>query len=116
MRVRFKIKKYAKAVNCPKDATKLWGKEGACKVIQRLQELEAAECLAAMYQIPAARFHPLEGNRKGQFAVDARHPFRITMVPDHNPLPLKDDGGLDLTQVKAVVILKVEDYHGRKRR
>jgi proteic killer suppression protein len=31
--------------------------------------------------------------------------------PAHNPVPKKDDGGIDLAAVTAIEILDVRDYH-----
>lgn len=62
--------------------------------------------------LPAARLHPLKGDRKGQFAVDAKHPYRLIFESNHDPIPVKEDGGVDLSKVTSVIILEVEDYHG----
>jgi len=43
--------------------------------------------------------------------VDIEHPFRIVFEPGHNPVPKTEDGGIDLTQVTAIEILSIEDYH-----
>ena len=53
----------------------------------------------------------LSGDRKGLFAVDLEHPFRLEFKPNHDPVPLKEDGGVDLDEVTAVTIMAVEDYH-----
>ena len=44
------------------------------------------------------RRHELKGEMKGQFAVDIEHPMRLIFVPDHNPIPKKEDG--DLTPIQ----------------
>jgi len=44
--------------------------------------------------------------------VDLDHPYRLIFVPDHNPVPKREDGGLDWSRVTAVIILGVEDTHG----
>ena len=48
---------------------------------------------------PPERRHELSGNRKGQFAVDLKHPQRLIFEPNHNPLPRRADGGLDLKKI-----------------
>jgi proteic killer suppression protein len=45
-------------------------------------------------------------------ALDLDHPCRLIFAPAHNPLPLKEDGGLDWTAVTAIEIHEIEDYHG----
>ncbi len=75
-------------------------------------ELSAADTLAEISALPSARCHQLIGDRAGQFAVDVQHPFRVIFEPAHDPVPRKEDGGIDLTRVMAIRILEVTDYHG----
>ncbi|HSB78426.1 MAG TPA: killer suppression protein [Candidatus Methylomirabilis sp.] len=90
----------------------MWGAENARKIRQRLAELNAAATLADIGRLPPARPHALKGNRKGQFAVDVRHPFRLLFEPADDPVPLRDDGGVDLARITRIRVLSVEDYHG----
>lgn len=78
---------------------------------QRLQELEAAESLADIRLLPAARCHELAGDRKGQLAVEVHAGLRIVFEPDHNPIPRRPQGGLDWERVDAVTVIEVIDYH-----
>jgi proteic killer suppression protein len=98
---------------CSKDRAMVrkWGPEMARKLRQRLAELRAADTLDDMRHVPSARCHGLTRDRKGQLAVDLVHPRRLLFVPDHDPLPVKPDGGLDWTAVKKILVLSVEDYH-----
>ena len=88
-----------------------FGADSSKKLGMRLQAIEAAESLAHLFTLPQCRCHPLTGDRKGQFAVDLKHPFRLVFEPRHDPMPLADDGGIDLIRVTAVEVLAVEDYH-----
>lgn len=112
MDISFKTKKLQKCCNSSREACKTWGAINGGLVMLRLTQLAAAYTLADMRALPAARLHPLEGNRKGQWAVDVQHPFRLLLAPDHDPVPQLKDGGVDLENVTAVIILGVEDYHG----
>ncbi len=38
-------------------------------------------------------------------------PGRLGFEPASDPLPRKEDGGLDLTRITAVEIVEVTDYH-----
>lgn len=111
MNLTFKSKKLEKLCSSAELLIAEFGKACARKIARRLLVLEAAECLADVPHTPPDRRHELSGRRKGQFAVDARHPFRIIILPNHNPVPLKEDGGIDLTRVTSVKILEIEDYH-----
>lgn len=102
-----------KSCTSDKQMTRKWGPRTAKLLKQRLTELEiAAETLADMRHIPAARCHELKGNRSGQLAVDLDHPRRLIFRPNHDPVPTQDDGGLDWSAVTSIVILDVIDYHG----
>ena len=93
-------------------ACKKWGARRAKLVRRRLDELSAADNLEVMRTLPQARCHELKGNRAGQLSVDLEHPYRLLFSPAHDPVPRKDDGGLDWKRVTAVEILEVTDTHG----
>ncbi|MCA1988042.1 MAG: hypothetical protein LDL07_02695 [Desulfarculus sp.] len=112
MDISFNKRQLAKSCNSREAAIKRWGANNAKIIMQRLKELSNAPSLAEVCLLPAPRCHELKGKLKGRFAVDVQHPFRMVFVPDHNPLPYRDDGGLDLEKITAIVILSVEDYHG----
>jgi proteic killer suppression protein len=73
--------------------------------------LKAADNCAMVPTQKPERRHELTGKRKGTFAVDLKHPFRLIFKPNHEPVPVKKDGGIDLSKVTAITILGVEDYH-----
>jgi proteic killer suppression protein len=64
-----------------------------------------------MRQFGGANPHELKGDRHGQLAVNGKDPLRIVFIPDHDPLPLKPDGGLDWSRVTAIRITSIENYH-----
>ena len=80
--------------------------------MRRLDEIRDSDNLAVLMKLPGARCHPLREDRSGQFSVDLDHPYRLIFVPANDPLPRLADGGLDLTQVTAVLILERTDTHG----
>lgn len=59
-----------------------YGKRNAEKIVQRLNELEAAENPQKLP--PACSFHEHSGNRKGLFSVNLVHPFRLIVRPTCN--------------------------------
>lgn len=79
--------------------------------MRRMLVLKAARTLQEIPVHPPERRHELKGQRKGQYAVDLKQPHRLVFKPNHDPLPRKSDGGLDLGAITAITILKVEDYH-----
>ena len=80
-------------------------------IMRRMAVLKAAGNLALVPTTKPERRHQLKGNREGAFAVDLIHPHRLVFEPNHEPMPLTDDGGIDTERVTAIKILEVIDYH-----
>ncbi len=83
----------------------------ARKVNQRVMDLSAAPNLSILRTLPSLRCHELSGERKGALAVDVSGNYRLIFVPDHEPIPLQKEGGLDWSRVTQIRIISVEDYH-----
>jgi len=111
MEIHFDARKVQKLCSSEKEMRSKLGTRNAEKLKQRLTELEAAVTLEDMGHVPAARCHELTQDRKGQLAVDLVHPKRLIFEPAHNPIPRKEDGGLDWSKVTEIVIREVVDYH-----
>ncbi len=115
MIITFKNKKLEKSFNEGRQLDATHGKKRAKKIRLRMSEFQAAESLIDFWppKSPPGRCHELtEGKRHGQLSVDLDHPYRLIFVPDHNPMPVKPDGGLDWEQVTVIKIIGVEDTHG----
>lgn len=110
MEIKFKSNKLEKSLTFPEEIVRTYGVL-AKKVKQRMDEFRAASSLWVMKKLPAANCHELTGERKGQLAVNVSGNWRIIFEPNHNPLPVKADGGLDWQQVTSIKILEVTDYH-----
>lgn len=78
---------------------------------QRMKELKAADNLEVMRSIPAAKCHELTQNRKGQLAVKVSGNYRLIFIPDHDPVPSNDDGGMDWTSITIIEVIEIDDYH-----
>lgn len=109
--IDFRTRKLAKTFNAAADLRKAFGKPMAKAIMARLAVLRAADSLARVPATPPERQHQLKGKRKGQFALDLVQPHRLVFAPAHEPLPRKDDGGIDMERVTAIVIAGVIDYH-----
>lgn len=83
----------------------------ACTLALRLQLLFAAPNLEQVPRTKPIRCHQLDGKRKGQFAVDLKHPHRLVFRPNHDPVPLNQEGGIDRNAVTAIEIIEIIDYH-----
>lgn len=83
----------------------------ARKLQQRMTELKAAETLSDISHLPPPRCHELTGNRAGQFSVDLEQPYRLLFIPADDPIPYREDKGIDLALVKEIEIIDIEDPH-----
>ena len=108
----FRSTKLEKELSERKRLVRGFGKRQADVIAQRLIQLRAALSLATLSTLPQLRCHELKANREGQISVDLVHPYRLIFEPAHNPLPMKDDGGLDWSGVTVIRILGVVDTHG----
>lgn len=79
MDITFKNEKFAKTFNSEKDLVREYGPENAKRIKLRMAILTAATCLEEVPPRPPERRHELRGNRKGQFAVDIKHPKRLIL-------------------------------------
>jgi proteic killer suppression protein len=111
MDIAYKTKKLGKIFSSGGRLVKEYGSERARKIRMRQDFLRAAANLAQVPATPPTRRHELKGDRKGQFAVDLTGNHRLVFEPSHNPVPRREDGGLDLQAITAITILSVEDYH-----
>ena len=115
MDISFKNKKLAKSFNEGTVLDKIHGPLRAGKIRIRMQELRAAESLMDFWppKSPPGRCHELTGGkRSGQLSVDLDHPYRLIFIPDHEPVPKLEGGGLDWRRVTRIKIMGVEDTHG----
>jgi len=93
-----------------KTAKKELGSEGAKVLRNRLDQMSDAECLEDLRFDPGA-WHELSGNRKGQLACSLSGRVRLVFTPANDPIPTKPDGGLDWSEVTAVMNVEIVDYH-----
>ncbi len=111
MDIAFKNRKLRNSFNSEKELVRAYGYENAKLIKRRMSVLRAASNLAEVPNRPRERCHELKGKRKKEFAVDVKQPRRIVFKPNHDPVPMKKDGSIDLARVTAITILSVEDYH-----
>ena len=111
MEIHFQGRKLEKACMNQSQRTRTYGPVCGKQLEYRLSDLKDAENLDAMRLRPQAKCHELAGDRKGTLAISLKQPYRLIFEPAHHLVPRKPDGGLDWTQVTAICILAVEDYH-----
>ena len=98
MDITYKNKKIQRVCTDAKAAERVYGSHMAEKIHQRIDEISAAETVEMMIQFRIGRCHPLTQNRKGQYAVDLVHPFRLVFETNGE-------------EIQIAHILEVVDYH-----
>ena len=98
MDITYKNKKIEKVCTDAKTAERTYGREMAEKIHQRIDEITAADTVEMMIQFHIGRCHPLSQNRKGQYAVDLVHPFRLVFEKNGEKIQIAN-------------ILEIVDYH-----
>ena len=114
MDIAFRSTKLEKQFNEGKRLEKVHGSRRAKAIHLRMAELRAALSLKDFWPPKSgpSRCHELtQGERKGQLSVDLDHPYRLIFVPNHKPVPVKPDGGLDWEQITAITIIGIENTH-----
>jgi toxin HigB-1 len=104
-------RKLEKSCSSDKSGQRRFGADDWKVIKRRLASLVAAPTLKDMDGVPG-RCHPLRADRSGQFAVHLSGAYRLVFAPNHDPVPLLDDGGIDTSHVTRIVIAEVVDYHG----
>jgi proteic killer suppression protein len=104
MEISFKDEKLKKTLENHKLLQRKYGQEQAMKIVQRINELTAAENLYDITRLPQARLHSLSGNLKGCLAVDIKHPYRLILNPNNGDLS-------DYKSITKIQIKDIIDYH-----
>jgi len=110
MKISYKSKKLERSFATDRGLIKSYGIL-AGKIKQRKQQLESADNLWVISQLPALRLHQYKGNRKGTWSIDIHKSWRILFEIEHNPIPTFEDGGVDLKAITIICIKSVEDPH-----
>ena len=98
MHVTYKTKKIEKICTNARAAEKSYGRDMAFKIHQRIDEIMAADTVEMMIQFHIGRCHALTNNRKGQYAMDLVHPYRLIF----------EKCG---AEIQIANILEIVDYH-----
>lgn len=108
MDIRFKNKKLKELCEQQRIAQRDLGADSARKLMTRLSELEAA---THVKELTAGNPHPLDRDRKGQYAVNLSGGDRLVFAPANDPCPTNDDQSINWSQVTIIRIEYIGDYH-----
>ncbi len=98
MDIAYKSKKLEKICTNARTAERTYGRQMAEKIQQRIDEISAADTVEMMIQFHLGRCHPLLQDRKGQYAVDLVHPYRLVFEKRGS-------------EIQIANILEIVDYH-----
>lgn len=110
MEISFAKRSLQKTCESHRSLQKKHGTSCATKISSRLADLEAASSLEEFRNLPGG-CHELDGDRAGQLALKLPDGKRLIIKPSADPVPTKNDGGLDWTAVDAIVVIEIVDYH-----
>ena len=98
MEITYKNRRIEKVCTDIKVSDKTYGNEMSNKIQMRRDQITAAETVEEMIQYHIGRCHSLTSNRKGQYAVDLVHPYRL-IFEKHGE------------QIQIAHIMEIVDYH-----
>lgn len=110
MDIIFKTNRLLKLCNDDRTRQRECGPVRAKILKLRLDDLRAASVLEDVRFLPG-RCHELTGNRNGELAIDLDHPYRLIFTVANDPVPKKENGGLDWKNVTVIKITEIVDYH-----
>ena len=110
MDITFTDKKLAKLAADYRACCQKMGMNRARLFLIRLNAMRDATNLEELRHVPG-RFHMLKGNRKGQWACDVDHPYRLIFEPHEFPIPINAQGEFNWTEIQGVEIIEFVDYH-----
>lgn len=110
MDIVFRSKKLETLCHDQSLATGVLGAPCARKLFARLADLDAAQHLALAPSLPG-RFHALKADRAGQYAFHLTGGFRLVIAPAKNPVSCLPDGSVNLTEVTAICVVFIGNYH-----
>lgn len=110
MKISFSTRKLERIANNIKNCQRELGTSCAKRFQKRLEALRLADSLEDVRNLPG-RFHELTENRKGQWACDLEHPYRLIFEPHEDPVPEDENGVYIWCEIKGVEIIEITDYH-----
>ena len=98
MDITYKNRKIEKICTDAKTAERTYGRGMGDRIHQRIDEIDAADTVEMMVQFHIGRCHPLTQNRRGQYAMDLVHPYRLVFEKNGD-------------EIQIANILEIVDYH-----
>ena len=110
LEIYFRTRKLQRTFNSDRNLSRAYGDRMARVIKMRLAVLRNAPTLSEVPTTPPERRHMLSGSRRGQYAIDLVHPFRMILEPNHDPVAREDEEA-STGRVTSITILEIVDYH-----
>lgn len=98
MKITYKTRKPEKVCTNASVARKMYGERMARLISQRITEIQVADSIEILVKGHIGRCHLLTEDRKGQYAMDLVHPYRLVFT-------IKE------REVEIAHIIEIVDYH-----
>ena len=98
MEITYKTRRLERICTDAKTAERAYGREMAEQIHHRVDQITAADSVEMMIQFHIGRCHPLKQDRKGQYAVDLVHPYRMVFEKRGD-------------SIQIAYIIEIVDYH-----
>ena len=79
MKVSFRTNRLRKCFEQQKSGVREWGDVMATNYIRRIKAIQAAACFDDLPKLPQLNFHPLTGDKRGEYAVNLTGRARIIL-------------------------------------
>ena len=110
MKILFASDRDKKLFETKSDQVRRFGPDAAKKLKARLDDLDAADSMEDMRNLPG-KWDELTGDRAGQFSARLTGALRLVVKPTRQPPPVKPDLGLDWRAIDSITVIEVVDYH-----
>ena len=110
MKIFFRDKSLEKITSDYKSCIRKFGIRRAKLLIKRINTLYEVETLEDARFLPG-NYHELKNIRKGQWACDLDHPYRLLFIPNIDPIPKDFSGKFNWKLIRSIVITEIVDYH-----
>lgn len=98
MKITYKNRSIEKVCTIASVAEKKYGREMAEKIQMRIDQLGATDTIEDLVKYRIGRCHFLKGDRKGQYAMDLIHPYRLIFVKTGE-------------EIQIANVMEIVDYH-----
>ncbi len=98
MELTYKNRKIERICSSVEVSDKIYGVEMSYKIHLRLDQIRASETVENLVEFRIGRCHPLSMNRKGQYAMDLVHPYRLIFEKVGD-------------SIQIAKIIEIVDYH-----